>query len=254
MPFAYIILKNNFKVWDKNIGQFERKLKMKIKELPLSERPYEKLEKYGAENLSNSELLAIIIKTGTKEKSSVMIAQEILALNNNTSNDNLRFLQELSIEEFERIKGIGKVKAIQLKAVCELTKRIARPINFQSKTIKTPQDVADILVPELRYEKREIAKVIILNNKNVILKIKDISLGGANFAYIEPKDVLTEAIKMQAPKIILVHNHPSGDPSPSKGDYSVTDKIYEAAELMGIKLLDHIVIGDNKYTSILLQK
>lgn len=227
---------------------------MKIKDLPLSERPYEKLEVYGAENLSNAELLAIIIKTGTKEQSSVTIAQKILNLKENTDKENLRFLQDISLEEFMQIKGIGKVKAIQLKAICELTKRIARPINNEKKVIKSPEDVAEMLIPELRYEKREIAKVIILNSKNVVLRIIDISLGGANFACIEPRDVLAEAIKMQAPKIILVHNHPSGDASPSKGDYKVTDRIYEAAELMGIKLLDHVIIGDGIFKSLLLEK
>lgn len=226
---------------------------MKIKDLPLSERPYEKLEIYGAENLSNAELLAIIIKSGTKEQSSVSIAQEILKLNENTKQDNLRFLQEISLEEFMQIKGIGKVKAIQLKAICEITKRIARPINNQKKIIKTPKDVADLLIPELKYEKREIAKVLILNSKNVVLKSINISLGGANFSCIEPKDVLTEAIKMQAPKIILVHNHPSGDCTPSKSDYNVTDRLYEAADVMGIQLLDHIIIGDNTFKSLLLK-
>lgn len=224
---------------------------MKIKELPLSERPYEKLELYGAESLSNAELLAIIIKTGTKEQSAVSIAQEILKLKESTDKENLRFLQEISLKEFMQIKGIGKVKAIQLKAICELTKRISRPINNKKKTIKSPEDVAELLIPELRYEKREIAKVLILNSKNVILRIIDISLGGANFTCIEPRDVLSEAIKMQAPKIILVHNHPSGDAKPSNGDYNVTDRIYEAAELMGIKLLDHIIIGDGVYKSLL---
>lgn len=226
---------------------------MKIKDLPLSERPYEKLEIYGAENLSNAELLAIIIKTGTKEQSSVSIAQEILKLKENTNQDNLRFLQELSLEEFMQIKGVGKVKAIQLKAVCEITKRISRPINNQKKTIKSPKDVADLLMPELRYEKREIVKVLILNSKNVVLRTINISLGGANFAYIEPKDALSEAVKMQAPKIILVHNHPSGDCKPSKGDYNVTDRMHEAATLMGIQLLDHVIIGDGTYESLLLK-
>lgn len=220
---------------------------MKMKELPLSERPYEKLELYGAEKLSNAELLAIIIKTGTKEKTVVTIAQEILKLQNG---NNLRFLQDLSIEDFMKVKGIGKVKAIQLKAVAELTKRIARPIDNKIK-IKSAKDVADLLMPEMKYEKREIAKVILLNSKNIILKITNISLGGANFACLEPKDVLSEAIKIGAPKIILVHNHPSGDATPSKSDFSLTDRLYEAAEIIGIDLLDHIVIGDGTYESIL---
>ena len=181
---------------------------MKIKDLPLSERPYEKLEIYGAENLSNAELLAIIIKTGTREKTVVTIAQEILNLQSDKENSNLRFLQDLSIEDFMKIKGIGKVKAIQLKAVCELTKRISRPISNKIK-IKNSKDVADLLMPEMRYEKRELVKIIILNSKNIVLRIMNISFGGTNFASIAPKEVLSEAVKIGAPKIILVHNHPS---------------------------------------------
>jgi len=227
---------------------------MKIKELPPTERPYEKLENFGAESLSNAELLAIIIKSGTKDESSIVIAQRILNLNKNTNENNLRFMQEISLEEFMKIKGIGKVKAIQLKAICELTKRISRPLTNRKNIIRTPKDIADLLMPELRYEKREIAKVVILNNKNIILRIIDISLGGSNFACIEPKDVLAEAIKMQAPNIILVHNHPSGDSKPSQSDYKVTDRIFDAAQIMGIELLDHIVLGDGTYESLLSRK
>ena len=222
---------------------------MKIKDLPLSERPYEKLELFGAEKLSNAELLAIIIKTGTKEKSVITIAQEILKMQNEKNYNNLRFMQDLSIADFMNINGFGKVKAIQLKAICELTKRISRPINYQIK-IRNSKDVASLLMPEMRYEKREIAKVLLLNCKNLVLKIVDISLGGANFACLEPKDILAEALKLQAPKIILVHNHPSGDTTPSKSDFNITDRIYEAAELMGIQMLDHIIIGDGTYESI----
>ncbi len=220
---------------------------MKIKELPSSERPYEKLEMYGAKFLSNSELLAIIIKTGTKETTSVQVAQEILKI---IENKELRQLQNISIEEFTKIKGIGKVKAIQLLAVCELAKRMARPIKKINIKIKTSEDVANLLMEEMRYEKREIAKILILNNKNEILKIKDISIGGTNYAIIEPKEVLVDAIKMGAPKILLVHNHPSGDSTPSKQDYKTTERVYTSAEVLGIQLLDHVVIGDGNYSSI----
>ena len=188
-------------------------MSVKMKELPISERPYEKLELYGEKYLSNSELLAIIIKTGTKDETSISLAQKILNLKKNSSEDNLSFLSNISIQEFMTIKGIGKVKAIQLKAICELTKRMSKPINNRKITIKNPADIAELIMPELRCEKREIAKVIILNGKNIIQKIIDVSLGGANFACIEPKDVLAEAIKMQAPKIILIHNHPSRRPN-----------------------------------------
>lgn len=222
---------------------------MKIKEIPQSERPYEKLEMYGAQALSNAELLAIIIKNGTKEESSVMLAQKILSMQKSTQ-DSLRFLQDISIKEFMSIKGIGKVKAIQLLAVCELTKRISRPIKNFNVQIKSPQDVADLLINELKYEKREIVKVLMLNVKNNILKIQDIALGGTSFAVFEIKDVLKEAIKIGAPKIILVHNHPSGDPTPSHDDIELTQKLEQVSKMLEIELLDHVIIGDGKYKSI----
>ena len=225
-------------------------MNIKMKEMPISERPYEKLEMYGAENLTNSELLAIIIKTGTKEDTAVGLAQKILKLNETTSKDDLSFLNDISITDYMKIKGIGKVKALQLLAVCELAKRINKPINKQSIKINNSNDVAKLLMNELRYEKREKVKLILLNSKNIILKIKDISYGGANFAMIEPKEILNEAIKTGAPKMILVHNHPSGDVTPSKADFNMTDKIYEASELLGIQFLDHIIIGNNRFESI----
>jgi len=228
-------------------------MNIKMKELPISERPYEKLKMYGAENLSNSELLAIIIKSGTKEYTAIDLANKVLKLNDNTDKEDLSFLQDISIVEFMKIKGIGQVKAIQLLAVCELVKRINKPLNKENIKIKDAKDVAKLLMNELKYEKREVVKVILLNSKNIVLKIKDISYGGTNFAMIEPKEILAEAIKLQAPRIILVHNHPSGDVVPSKADFNITDRIYEAAEIIGIQLLDHIIIGNNKYESILGQ-
>jgi len=152
------------------------------------------------------------------------------------------------------IKGIGRVKAIQLKAICELAKRMARPLQGWQVIVRKPDDIAEILIEELRYEKREIVKVVILNTKNKILKIQDISIGGPNQASLVPREVLSEAIKMSAPKIILVHNHPSGDPTPSKSDYQFTDRIFDAAELLGIQMLDHIIIGDGTYQSIFAKR
>lgn len=222
---------------------------MSIKKLPESERPYEKMQMYGAEKLSNSELLAIIIKTGTKEKTSVELAQEILAISSKSQN-NLNFLQDISIEEFSKIKGIGKVKAIQLKAICELTKRIARPIEKEKIKIQKPLDAVNLLMNEMRFEKREKVKLLILNNKNILIKIVDVSYGGTNLASVEPKDILSEPIKIEAPKIILAHNHPSGDPTPSTEDINITKRLYEASKIVGIELVDHLVIGDGKYESV----
>ena len=136
-------------------------MSIKMKELPISERPYEKLEMYGANSLSNAELLAIIIKTGTKEESSVTIAQKILNLNEDRKN-NLKFLQDISINELTKIKGIGKIKAIQLKAVSELTKRMSRPITNNKIKITCPQDVANLLIDELKNEKRYAAFFLLI--------------------------------------------------------------------------------------------
>ena len=223
---------------------------MTIKELPQSERPYEKLELYGEKSLSNAELLAIIIKTGTKEYTSVDIAREILKLNEMYDETSLSFLRDLSIEEITKIKGMGRVKAIQLKAICELANRMNKPSNYKKTQIKEPIDIVKILMNEMQYEKREIAKIVLLDNKNNIVKIKDIAIGGNNFVNIGMKDILSEAVKTNAPKIILVHNHPSGSSSPSLQDIDVTKKLENSANMLGIKLIDHIVIGKGEYTSI----
>ena len=226
-------------------------MSIKIKQLPETERPYEKLELYGEKRLSNAELLAIIIKTGTREESSLVLAQRILAMNNkNIEQNNLNFLREFSLQELMKIKGIGRVKAIQIKALCELASRMATHINYKKIRIKSPEDVAKLLMEEVRFEKVEIAKLLILNTKNEILKIKNITIGGTNFTNISIKDILVEPIKMQAPKIILVHNHPSGDPTPSKADIQITERLHMAAMSLDIQLLDHIVIGNMKYVSI----
>lgn len=150
-------------------------MSIKIKELPELERPYEKLEWYGEKALSNAELLAIIIKTGTKQETSVQLAQKILNLND-TKAEGINFLRNITLEELMQIKGIGKVKAIQLKAVGELANRMATPTSFKKIIIKEPFDLAKIIMEELRFENKEIAKIVILNNKNQILKMKDIAI------------------------------------------------------------------------------
>ena len=223
---------------------------MTIKELPQNERPYEKLELYGEKNLSNAELLAIIIKTGTKELTSVDIARKILNLNEMHDKGSLTFLRDLSIEELTKIKGIGKIKAIQLKATCELASRINLPSNYKKIKIKEPNDIVKILMSEMQYEKSEVAKIVLLDNQCNILKIKQVAKGGSNFVSVEMKEILSEAVKINAPKIILVHNHPSGVSTPSDKDYEVTEKLDKAANILGIQLLDHIVIGNSEFTSI----
>ena len=150
---------------------------MNIKELPESERPYEKLELYGEKSLTNAELLAIIIKTGTKEQSSLDVARKILNLNDDYEKENLNFLRDISIEELTKIKGMGKVKAIQLKAVCELSCRMNLTPNYRKIKIKEPNDIVKVLMSGMQHEKIEIAKIVVLDNKCNILKIKDIAIG-----------------------------------------------------------------------------
>lgn len=218
---------------------------IKMKNLPVTERPYEKLEQYGEKNLTNAELLAIIIKSGTREETSVQLAQKILLLNENRDKNNLNFLRDITIEELIKIKGIGKVKA-----TCELASRMNSIDNYKNITINKPSDVVDILFEEMRFEKQEILKVVILGNKNKLLKIKDIAKGTGNFVKASIKDVLNEAVKVQAMQIILVHNHPSGDVTPSKNDIEFTREVKKASTILGINLIDHIIIGGNNYISI----
>ena len=218
-----------------------------LKQLPNAERPYEKLEMYGEKSLSNSELLAIILKTGTKNQTAVALAQQVLAL---IENRNIRALHEISIKELQKINGIGKVKAIQIKAICELAKRMSRPQDLKTQ-IKSSEDAANLLMEELKYEKNEIVKILILNTKNIVQKIVDISIGNTSSAPIERKRIFEEILKTGMSTFILVHNHPSGDVTPSMNDIQTTKEIKMGAELLGLKLLDHIIIGDGKYKSIL---
>lgn len=218
---------------------------LKMKQLPKSERPYEKLLMYGAKKLSNAELLAIIIKTGTREETSVDIANRLLLLT-----ENINELSNIPIETFEKIKGIGKVKAIQIKALCELATRINSPINKINLIIKTPKDVADLFMQEFRNEKQEKIKMILLNTKNELVKNIEIKTGSINEIQVRPAEILKEVIKGEVNKFILIHNHPSGDSTPSKADFDFTERIEKCSNLLKLNFLDHIVIGKDNYNSI----
>ena len=218
---------------------------LKMKQLPKSERPYEKLLMYGAKKLSNAELLAIIIKTGTKEETSIDIANRVLLLT-----ENINELSNVSLDTFEKIKGIGKVKAIQIKALCELATRINNPINNPNIRIKMPKDVADLFMQEFRNEKQEKLKMILLNTKNEVVKNIDIKTGSINEIQVRPAEILKEVIKEEVNKFILIHNHPSGDSTPSKADFDLTERIEKCSSLLKLNFLDHIVIGKDNYKSI----
>ena len=222
-----------------------------INNLPLNDRPYEKLELLGSTNLTNSELLAIIIKTGTKDMNCLEIAQNILGDKVKYSNLNdIDYLVNLSFEELKKYKGIGRVKAIQIKAVIELAKRISKNYDNLKNKITCPKDVYDNLAYTYVGMKQECLKTVILNKQNTILSIVTNAIGSNDNIEVGLKEILSEPIKQLASSIILVHNHPSGSLNPSVADIRFTKKVDEYSRIFNIQLLDHIIIANNKYVSM----
>jgi len=233
----------------RNAGLTKMEYRLRMKDIPASERPYEKLEKFGPETLSNAELLAVIIRTGSAEETSVALAQRLLSLGENRGG--ISHLHDLSVEELRMTKGIGRVKALQIKAVLELSKRIsASLINSNKVTIKSPAEVSMLLMEEMRYLKKEVFKVILLNTKNHIIKYLNVSVGSLNASIVHPREVFSEAVKSGCSAILLAHNHPSGDPEPSREDIETTHRLVNAGNILGIKVLDHVIIGDGRYISL----
>jgi len=217
-----------------------------IKDLPEDERPREKLYKYGVRSLSNSELLAIIIRTGSREKTAIELCQRLLA----SDKDGISFLSDASIEEITKIKGLGKCKAAQILAAVEIGNRIKANKDGNKIRIASPRDVSNVLMDEMKILKKEYFKIVMLNTKNQIIGIENISIGSLNSSIVHPREVFKEAIKRSSASIILAHNHPSGDPTPSKEDINITKRLIEGGEILGIKVLDHIIIGNNIYVSL----
>ena len=233
----------------RNAGLTKMEYRLRMKDIPASERPYEKLEKYGPEVLSNAELLAVVIRTGSAEETSVALAQRLLTLGENKGG--IAHLHDLSVEELRRVKGIGRVKSLQIKAVLELSKRIsASLINNNRVTIKSPSEVSMLMMEEMRYLKKEVFKVILLNTKNHIIKYLNVSVGSLNASIVHPREVFSEAVKAGCSGMLLVHNHPSGDPEPSREDIETTRRLVNAGSILGIKVLDHVIIGDGRYVSL----
>jgi DNA repair protein RadC len=219
---------------------------MRVKDLPLSERPYEKLEACGPGVLSDAELLAIIIRSGSKKERSIELAQRILGI----KKQGIRGIYELSLEDLQKVSGIGRVKSIQIKAIAELSKRISKNNAVTKLKISSPGTIASIFMEELRYLKQEHLKIVFLDTKNQIISDKFLTVGTVNASLINPREVFIEALKHNAVHVILLHNHPSGDPTPSREDILITKRIINAGDIIGIKLLDHIIIGDGNYISL----
>lgn len=219
---------------------------LKISNIPKDERPREKLLKFGPEVLSNNELLAIILRCGTRGENIVSLSDRILSEVNG-----LDGLINVSFTDIMQIKGIKEGKASQILALSELFKRFnTLKATSNIKKITKPEDVASMLINEMRNLKQEILKLLVLDTKNKIIKIKDIFRGTLNSSIVHPREIYSEAIKSGGASIIICHNHPSGDPSPSDEDINITLRIKECGNIIGINLLDHIIVGDKKYISL----
>jgi DNA repair protein RadC len=219
-----------------------------IKDLPTDERPRERLLRLGAKALSDAELLAVIIRTGTRHESALALAQRLLK--GDGGKEGLGFLVDASIEELSSIKGIGIAKAVQIKAALELGRRISASSRQNAHIINCPSDVKDLLMEEMRFLKKEHFKAILLNIKNHVVAVEDISVGSLNTSIVHPREVFKPAIRRSSASIILVHNHPSGDSTPSKEDLEVTKRLVKSGEILGIQVLDHVIIGDGCFTSL----
>lgn len=219
-----------------------------MKELPVSEMPYEKCERYGAGVLSDAELLAVIIKSGTRERTSRDLATEVLSLH--PVYKGLLGLYHLTIKELLSISGIGKVKAVQLQCVAELAKRLAKATRQVDTVFSCPGDAARFFMEEMRNLETEHFYAAYLDASGQLLHYQSVFAGTIQSSFANPREVLRLALRYDAAHFLVLHNHPSGDPKPSEEDIQVTYRLQEAASLVGIPLMDHIIIGDNQYISL----
>lgn len=219
-----------------------------VKELPATERPYEKCEMYGPQVLSDAELLAVIIRTGSKNERSIDLASKVL--NFNPANPGLIGIHHMSLKDLMSIHGIGRVKAIQLLCVTELSKRMSKQTRLEGIQFVNPEVIANYYMEDLRHLQQEKVILLMLDTKSRMIKDMEMTSGTVNASLLSPREIFLHALKYEAVNIILLHNHPSGDPTPSREDIHSTKRIREAGNLVGIKLMDHIIIGDNKYISL----
>lgn len=216
-----------------------------MREMPSEERPRERLSRLGAEALRDAELIAILLRTGTRTMGALALAEELLR-----EFGGLRALSHASLEELMQVKGLGQVKAIELKAALDLGKRLASRQNDPRAKVETAKDVADILMAIFRDLQDEHFKCLLLNTKNELLRTVDVSKGGLDAVAAIPRDVFRPAVKAGASAVIVCHNHPSGDPEPSRDDIALTKRLRESADILGIRFLDHVIFGDGRYVSL----
>ena len=230
------------------------KMNHTMKEIPESQRPYEKCIREGESTLSDGELLAVILRCGTRGMNSLTLANDILSHMEQSPYPGLLGLLHCSVSDLKKIHGIGTVKAVQLKCIGELSKRIASTAARISLDFNSPDSIAAYYMEDMRYYRQEHLKLLMLNTRSRLIGESEISRGTVNMSVISPRELFIEALQKNAVYIILLHNHPSGDPMPSREDILVTQRIREGGSLLGIELLDHIIIGDNCYVSLAEQK
>jgi len=226
-------------------GESRERYSPTIKELPAEERPRERLHAYGAQALTTAELLAILIRTGNAERSAVSLGEYLLA-----EFGSIKGVASASLEQIARVKGLGEAKAAQIKAAVEFGNRLALFTEDAKPSIGGPRDVANLLMSDLRYQKKEHLKSLLMDTKNRVLAVRTVSIGDLSSSIVHPREVYKDAVVASAASIIVAHNHPSGDPTPSAEDVAVTKRLMQAGEIMGIDLLDHIVIGDGVFVSL----
>jgi len=215
-----------------------------IKEMPVLERPREKMINQGTQRLSNAELIAILIHTGNKNQNAIELSNEII----NTFGG-LSGLTDITFDELISIKGIGAAKACNILAALELNKRISTFSKKKKMKITSPNDVCNLFMDELRYEKKEQFITVLLNTKSELISTEVISMGNLNSSIVHPREVYKYAIKKSAASVLFIHNHPSGDPKPSQNDKEITKRLTEVGDIIGINVLDHIIIGNNQHFS-----
>ena len=224
-------------------------VKNSLKETYGSEMPYEKFLKFGPESLSEAELLAVILRTGTRSCSAVSLAGKILSLSKGRQNG-LNALHHITLSELMEIPGIGEVKAVKIKCIAELSKRMAKERAGDELRFDLPSTVASYFMEELRHEEKEMILLLSLDNRLRLIEKHILSIGTVNASLLSPREVFVHALKCQASSVMLLHNHPSGDATPSRDDLLVTGRIKETGELVEIPLIDHIIIGDGCYISL----
>ncbi len=219
-------------------------VKKSIKDWPRNERPRERLFKYGEHTLSNAELLAILFRNGSRGRTAVDLGREVI-----THFKTFRNMSHTSLQEFKRFKGIGKAKIAQLRSAFEVARRFMTEKKNVQGTVDSPAEVAGLFMPRLRDLKKEIFKILLLDSKNNIIDILEIDEGSVDNAAPQIRDIVLKALQRFSVSIIAVHNHPSGDPEPSEEDIAFTRNLKKAGEILELNLLDHIIVGDNRYYS-----